>query len=274
MKTTVREKAGICNKRQAAAGFRVLFLLGLFGLLVPSQSLMAAELSVGDLKIRPHGQGQIVVSGKIDGESTYGVTIMVELVPRPGGRGTVEFTPAVAEVPTQRPSFSVQRSAGKADAVRVAKPQRSDVDVVQLGDPWLDQGSFTPFDTDVTESPTLNGTVDDNGTFIAGPVTFSGVLSTFPVRTSANARGVWDVNLSTSKGDSGWEGVPTTTTAGVLTVTPKACMDHRECQDRDACTIDTCDAGTCTHVRQDEPCDGKPRKKRARSQRVPTRGSE
>ena len=274
MNTTVGEKAGACDRPRTAVGFRTLFLVGLLGLLMSTQSLVAAELSVGDLKIRPHGQGQVVVSGKIDGELTYGVTIMVELVPHPGSRGTVEFTPAVAEVPTQRPSFSVQRSAGKADAVRVAKPQRADVDIVQLGDPWPDQGSFTPFDTDVTESPTLNGTVEDNGTFIGAPVTFSGVLSTFPVHTSANARGVWDVKLSTSRGNSSWEAVSTTTTAGVLTVTPKACMDHSECQDRDACTIDTCDAGTCTHVRQEGPCDGEPRKKRARSQRVPTRGSE
>ena len=274
METMVCDKAGVCKRNPAATNFRALLLLGSLGLLIPAQALSAADLSVGDLRIRSHGQGQVVVTGKIEGESTYGVTIMVELVPRPGSRGTVEFTSAVAELPVQNRSVSVHRSAGRPDEVRVTRPQRTDVDIVQLGDAWPDQGSFTPFDTDATESRVLNGAVDDNGTFVGALVEFTGVLTVFPVKASANAQGVWDVRLSTSRGESGWEGVPTTLTAGALTVTPKACLSDNGCRDRDPCTIDTCVAGTCAHVRQEGPCGDTPQKKRVRDQKPRTRGSE
>ena len=273
MRTTVCGKTVVCGRGRTVAGLGTLLLAGSLGWLMPLQTLTAAELSVADLKIRPHGQGELIVSGVIDGESTYGVTIMLELVPHSGSVGTVEFTPSVAPPRAQRRSLSVHRSPGKADEIRVAKPQRSDVDIVQVGDSWPDQGSFTPFDTDATKSVTLNGVVDDNGTFIAAPVAFSGALSVFPVKASADAEGVWDVRLSTSRGYSGWEGVPTTLAAGTLTVTPQACSTDRECRDGNPGTIDTCEAGTCRYQQQDGTPDRTSQRKRIRVRRSQATGS-
>ncbi|MCH7925305.1 MAG: hypothetical protein IIC51_07200 [Planctomycetes bacterium] len=67
----------------------------------------AAELSVGNVLVRPNGQSRIVVSGSIDNEPTFGVTIMLELVPRDGSIGTVEFTPVRTAIPAQRGSVSI-----------------------------------------------------------------------------------------------------------------------------------------------------------------------
>ena len=50
--------------------------IGLLGWLLCGAAVDAAELSVADLKIRPDGNGLVVVSGAIDNESTYGVTVM------------------------------------------------------------------------------------------------------------------------------------------------------------------------------------------------------
>ena len=241
---------------------RMRWAIGLGGVLLLGSNLPAAELSVADLKIRPHGQGQVVVSGTIDGESTFGVTVMVELTARPESTGTLEFTPVLAPVPAQRKSFSVHRRPGRLEEVRVAEVRRPEVDIVQRGDPWPDQGTFSAFDTDNTGAPTLNGAVDDNGTFVAEPVSFSGTLSVFPVRASKGACGVWDVTLTTSKGDSGWEGVETTLVAGTITVTPDACASNRDCRDRDPRTVDSCEAGTCRHTAQQGPGNAAARRKR------------
>ena len=97
-------------------------------------AIEAAELSVGNLIIAPSETGTVEVSGSIAGEETCGVTILLEIVSRAGNVGTLEFTPAPP------------------------------VDIVQLGDPWPGAGTFSPFDTDLTFSPVLNGSVDDNGT--------------------------------------------------------------------------------------------------------------
>ena len=138
---------------------------------------MLPSLSAGDVALVPGGSGYVVISGDIDGNATFGVTIMAEIVPRPENTGTVTFTPA----PT--------------------------VDIFQLDDPWPGAGAFSPFDTDLTGSMTLNGSVDDNGTFLKEPLVFSGALAAFPVVASADAEGIWDVVLSTSVGGSSWEGV-------------------------------------------------------------------
>jgi hypothetical protein len=146
------------------------------------------ELSVNDLILPAGSIGEIVVSGRVAGESVYGVTILVELVPRIHAVGGVTFT--------------------------AAPP----VDIAQIGDPWPAMGLFTPFDTDSAGSPTLNGAVDDNGTFAPEPLTFDGELVRFPVTAGPATFGTWDVLLTTTKVDSRWEEQPSTLLAGVITV--------------------------------------------------------
>ena len=215
---------------------------------------LAAELSVQDLKIRPNGTGTLTATGTLDGESTYGVTLMVELVPRPGNHGTLEFTRTIGKHPGTAKQVSIQRGAGRPDGVRIIQAHRPDMDIVQLGDPWPSRGTFTPYDTDESYSTSLNGVVDDNGTFAGELTSFSGALAAFPVKASANAQGIWDVTLSTSKGESGWEGLTTTLTGGTITVTRSACLKDVHCKDKDPCTIDTCERGSCLNVQQQEPC--------------------
>ncbi len=49
-------------------------------------------------------------------------------------------------------------------------------------------------------------------------MTYAGTLVDIPVVTGIDASGVWDVVLSTSVGDSSWEGLVTTLTPGTITV--------------------------------------------------------
>ena len=154
----------------------------------------AAELSVADLIIAPGATDTVVVSGDIAavaGEETFGVSIWLEILPRGGNTGTVEFTPAA--------------------------PPAIPVDIVQLGDPWPGAGTFSPFDTD-TVGPTLNVSFDDDGNFQPAPVAYTGPLTGFPVIASLDAAGTWDVVLSTSLGDSSWEGIPTNFVNGTITI--------------------------------------------------------
>lgn len=231
--------------------------MGLFVTLVGSTGVRAAELTVTGVQLRPGSFGQINVSGTIQGESTFGVTILLEIAPRPGNRGTVIFTPTmtiVSEQP-QRQSYAVEQKSGEPDAVVIKGPPRFGVDVSQVGDPWPSAGTFTTFDTDTTGSKLLNGAVDDNGTFLSAPVAFSGVIGSFPVTASADASGVWDVLLFTAAGPSGWEGISTVLTSGTVTVGPSACRTNEECDDHDPCTSDTCQAGSCRNVRVKTECD-------------------
>lgn len=228
----------------------------------------AAELSLGNVHIRPNGEGRILVSGSIDNEATFGVTIRIELVPLPGSVGTVEFTPVEAGVSARRGSISIHRKTGNPDEVRVSSGSAPDLDIVQLGDPWPNQGTFSPFDTDRSGSPALNGVVDDNGTFIPSAVVFSGALSAYPFRASADARGVWEVTLATSQGSSGWEGVSTVLSDAIIVITWKACTSHSDCDDGNDCTLDICEAGSCRHNRSDNSCmDENATKKRRVSRR-------
>ena len=185
-----------------------------------------ASLSVNSLSMPPGSTVTLTVSGDIAGESTFGVTILLEIVPAGGNTGTLEFTPALP------------------------------VDITQLGDAWPGTGTFSGFDTDPagTDSPTLNGVIDDSGASSA-PVTFSGLLAGFPIVASSDASGVWNLVLSTSAGDSSWEGLVTTLVAGTVTVSPSACTIDLDCDDLDSCTDDTCSAGTCLHVNNTAACD-------------------
>jgi len=167
---------------------RLTILSWLLVLAIPGRHTRAAELAVTDLVLLPGTTNDVVVSGQLDDEATFGVTVVVEIVPRTGSTGTVLFT---------------------------ASPP---VDISPLDDPWPGVGTFTRYDTQSTASMTLNGSVDDNGTFIAEPTTFSGELVRFPIAVSSDAHGVWDMLLSTSPGDSNWQGLPTTLRAGIIRV--------------------------------------------------------
>ncbi len=187
--------------------------------------LEAAELTVGDLAILQDSTSAITVYGSIDGESTYGVNILVEIVPRVSCLGTLSFTSAPP------------------------------VDVYQVGDPWPFAGTFSAYDTDSTGSIMLNGSVDDNGTFLPEATIFSGALTTFGVVASIDAEGVWDVVLSTSAGDSSWEGLATTFIAGTVTVSPPECYDNPDCDDGLFCNgAETCVTGSCQAG--SNPCPG------------------
>ena len=75
-------------------GFPALLIVGSVGLSGPSPCAAAPVLQVTDITVPRGGLGDIVVWGEISGESTFGVSILVELIPRPGTRGTVRFTPS------------------------------------------------------------------------------------------------------------------------------------------------------------------------------------
>lgn len=164
-------------------------ITGVF-LLLPcgSEGAESPELSVGDATLQPGATGVLAVHGHIGGDSTFGVTVMAQILPRAGNTGTVVFTPAPP------------------------------VDVVQLGDAWEGTGAFNAFDTD---SPgffaTLNGAVDESGG-VHAPVTFDGALTGFPIVASEDAEGTWDVVLATSAENSGWVDLATTLTPGTITV--------------------------------------------------------
>jgi len=149
-----------------------------------------ASLTVSDISLEAGEPGVVVVFGAVNDQITFGVSILVELVPREGSVGVVEFTPAPP------------------------------VDVHQLGDPWKDAGVYSAFDTNTAPfSATLNGYVDANGTFFCNePLIYSGPLAGFPITASGDANGIWDVRMSTDHGGSSWECVATALQNGTITV--------------------------------------------------------
>ncbi|UCC30743.1 MAG: hypothetical protein JSU86_00400 [Phycisphaerales bacterium] len=203
--------------RSRVTGFLLIAVVG-------AGSVQAADLSVGNLAMTQDQTATVVVSGSVSGESTYGLNILVEILPRGGNTGTVTFT--------------------------AAPPG----DIVQIGDPWPGMGTFSAYDTDLTGSVTLNGSVDDDGNYEPAPVTFSGDLAGFPVISSVDADGIWDVVLSTSVGDSNWELLTTTLVAGTITVTPAECLTDPDCDDSVACTDDVCASGSCVSTANDSNC--------------------
>ena len=203
--------------RSRVTGFLLMVVVGV-------GSVQAADLSVGSLAMTQDQTATVVVSGSVSGESTYGVNLLLEIVPRGGNNGTVTFT--------------------------AAPPP----DVVQIGDPWPGIGTFTRYDTDLTGSVLLNGSVDDDGTFVPAPVTFSGDLAGFPVISSIDAEGIWDVTLSTSAGNSSWELLTTTLVAGTITVTQAECLTDPDCDDGVDCTDDACVVGSCVFTANDANC--------------------
>jgi len=192
-----------------------------------------AELAVDNVVMAPGTVAQLVVSGQVAGQDTYGLTVLLELVPRAGAAGTVRFA--------------------------------DDAGIVQLGDPWPASGTFSMFDNGMTGSPARNGMVDDNGTFLTGDVSYSGPLAGFALTASPDARGVWDVLLSTPTGNSGWQGLSTTLIAGSVSICLEngvcddgencsACPADCGCDDGVACTVDACNAGSCSHTPNNALC--------------------
>lgn len=216
--------------------------------------VLAAEMSAGHVTMRPGDSADVIVSGEIEEESTFAWTVMIELVPRSSARGTVTFTTSNAEVMERASAVVIHKTSANVDAVRIEQPQRPDVDIRRQDDVWPDVGNFTAFDTHKAGSARLNGAVDDNGTLVPAPVSFSGALAHFPLVASRNARGVWDVVLSTSVGASNWEGIQTSLIGGTITVSNRVCRGARDCNDRDPCTVDTCRAGQCVHSRNEGTC--------------------
>ena len=150
--------------------------------------LFVPNLSVGDMRLIAGAFADVVACGEIAGEGTFGVSVMLEIVAHDDAVGEIAFTTA--------PPW----------------------DIVQVGDPWPARGLFTAYDTDLTGSPYLNGSVDENGTFLPTPVTYDGALTRCPIAVSADARGQFDVVLATSVGTSGWETLDTTLFAGTIDV--------------------------------------------------------
>jgi hypothetical protein len=199
--------------------------LALAALAAHATAVHAGGLAVVSRNATPGSGGAIVVTGQLSGESTFGVTVLVELVPRTGNVGTATFTTAP---PT---------------------------DIAQVGDPWPGFGTFSAFDSDLTGSPSLNGAIDDNGTFVAQVTSFSGPLVEFPFITSADAEGVWDIVLATSQGVSGWEALTTTLSAGTLTLVSGGCINNGQCDDGVFCNgAETCSSGSC--FSGSNPCPG------------------
>lgn len=162
------------------------------GLLIPaSVTVTAVRLWASDLMLPAGRVAEIIVSGTCAGQETYGVNLFVELVARSGSAGTVTFTPAPP------------------------------VDIEQRGDPWPLGGFFTEYDTNMAGfSESLNGSADDNGSFLPVPLTYSGPMSTFPVIASVGARGEWSIVLDAS-GSTWWDSEPVLPTAlqhGVLRI--------------------------------------------------------
>ena len=134
---------------------RRLLRVALFTLLLAGAVVEGADLRVGSVATLAGTNAEVVVSGTVAGEATFGVTILVEIVPRVGNTGSVTFTPS--------PS----------------------VDITQAGDPWPG-GTFSTFDTDSPGfSNSLNASVDDDGVFVcSSELIYSGPLSTFPFSAS------------------------------------------------------------------------------------------
>lgn len=159
-----------------------------------SVTIASASLSASDVYMPAGSKAEILVSGDIAGPETIGVTLLVEISSRKGNAGGVIFT------------------------------QAPPVDIEQIGDPWPLSGTFDAFDTDfVGFSETLNGSTDDNGSLLGDPLTYSGPLSSFPIISSVDAAGIWDITLcqGVCKGESAsswWHLDPVPTTLRHATV--------------------------------------------------------
>ncbi len=180
-----------------------------------SVTVVETSLRAQDTMMPAGRTAHVAVRGTITGQSTFGVSLLVEIVPRPGNIGQVTYS----EAPP--------------------------VDIEQGMDPWPGAGTFSPYDTASPGfSGTLNGSVDDDGEYLGSPLSFIGLLASFPVRSSADASGVWDVILETSVGNSSWEGVATSLQHGTVRIVAFADGDGNGAIDvRDFYEFQTCYTG-------------------------------
>ncbi len=165
-----------------------------------SLGIVGGVVEVGDFTMAAGGRTEIFSSGWIDDIETIGVTVILEIVPRAGVTGSVQFTQAVGP---------------------------EDVDISFLSDPWEGDGAFQAFDTDLSGSVARNGVVLSDGLLNIAPLVFSGPLAAFPVVASPDAGGVWDVMLClapcSAADSSAWESsvfVPTALLHGTVTAVP------------------------------------------------------
>ena len=165
-----------------------------------SLSIVGGVVEVGDFTMAAGGRTEIFSSGWIDDIDTIGVTVILEIVPRSGVAGSVQFTQAIGP---------------------------EDVDIAPFSDPWSPDGVFQAFDTDQSGSVARNGVVLSDGLFEIAPLVFSGPLAAFPIVASPDARGVWDVMLClapcSAADSSAWESsvfIPTALLHGTVTAVP------------------------------------------------------
>jgi hypothetical protein len=148
----------------------------------------STQIWVSKITMLPGRTATVRTSGEIAGEATFGVTLLLEIAPRVGAGGTVTFTPSPP------------------------------VDLTEAGDPWPNAGLFSAYDTDLASSVMRNGSISDNGTFVATPLLYFGPLLDCPVTASADSVGTWDVRFFEEGLQSGWEGIPTPQTIGSIRI--------------------------------------------------------
>lgn len=230
----------------------VLRAVAMIAMYTSVHSAFAAEIAVREVRVQPNAVGELSVTGSIDGEVSFGWTVMIQLVPRSDARGSLEFTSVPETTVRRRAGFEIRSSGGQAANIVLHQRHALEMDIRQGDDVWPEVGSFTPFDTDRSGSRVQNGAVDDNGTLLKSSVSFDGVLARFPIRAGQGTSGTWDVLLYTGAGESGWEDCETRLVHGTVTVTPEACSSAQQCSDGNPCTSDTCQAGTCSYADIDD----------------------
>lgn len=154
------------------------------------------DLSAVDVHMPAGGMAEVWIIGKIAQQESIGVTILARIEEQQESIGSVTYT--------------------------LAPP----VDIAQRGDPWPGTGTFSALDTNALGlSPTLNGSVDDNGTFQPAVTDYSGPLVSFPITASSDAAGVWDIRLCEEpcgiEDGSFWNstlGIPTARRHGIVRI--------------------------------------------------------
>ena len=111
-------------------------------------------------------------------------------------------------------------AADLALGIALARPERKVICLNGDGSMLMSLGTLaTVVDAGATNLVLF---VVDNGEFVPSPVTYDGTLVGFTVVASPNASGTWNVVLSTSVGDSSWEGLPTTLEPATIMVSNAA----------------------------------------------------
>jgi len=191
----------------------------------------AATITAPNLTLVQGQSGNIIISASVDGELVDGVTLVLEIEPTSGAIGSVTFTPAASAL---------------------------EEDIFEINRPFTG-GTVDSLDTNDTLSLLRNGLTHDSGTLPAA-TTFNAALATFPIITSSDADGLWNIKLSIDfpASSSQWHpgaNVITTLIEGTIAVAPPFCNGDAECDDFNLCTNDTCVSGRCINSANTLPCD-------------------